>query len=132
MRLVGVTQSDYSVCLSSSLCMLEVQFMRLDTRDCKDVELDKSIQLLLHSVQCSSQTVDRSLKLERFVVSSPEPHQMSDNFATWAGHGMQVPRGQADTWQEDTCSEGGSLRGSSEKQIYFYMPSRQTQNRTSG
>jgi len=41
---------------SSSLCMLEVQFTILDTQDWKDVELDKSIQLLLHSVQCSSQT----------------------------------------------------------------------------
>merc|ERR1719348_1284677 len=97
-------------------------------------------------------TVDRRLKPERSVVSSPvntiqgppvernrKPRKMSDNAATWAGHGMQVPRGMsipghasADTWQEDTCSEGGSLRGSSDEQIYFYMPSIQTQNMTSG
>ena len=96
-------------------------------------------------------TVDRTLKPERAVLSpaatqgppverSRKPRQLSAHEAahTWhgGGEGLVVPRGMSipgtdlgNTWEDASTgggSEGGSLHGSSEEQIYFYMPSLNT------
>ena len=95
-------------------------------------------------------TVDRRLKPEISSGSSSsghntlqgppvernrKPRHISDGGGTYPGHsdlvpppGMSIP-GHRDTWEEGSNgSEGGSVRCSSDEQIYFYMPSLNTQS----
>jgi len=92
-------------------------------------------------------TVDRRLKPERQVLSNSQclttgppvertrkPRGMSDSCATstYPGHSMTIPQGMSipgDNWENvSNYSDDQSVHHSSDEQIYFYMPSLQTQN----